>query len=176
MRGSCLKDGAKLHTMWLTPLGCTSSCLVLLIKSTWKNNPGQMTNSSLCNSSLLHFPRVCFGNQTERNPWGGQRKHGPFWASALLINKLMYGQTTKKHKYKPCHRLGISRQQSQRGALLALSDVIAAARLIYSSSLCIAGSCRGEALARDGPLPFFIYWMQTQQRKDQISSCSHATK
>lgn len=132
-----------------------------------------MTKSSWCSSLPLHFPRVFFGNQTERNSWGGQRKHSPFWASALLINKLMYGQITKKHKYKPCHRAGVSRLQSQRGALLALSDVIAAAGLIYSSSLCIAGSGGGEALTRDRPSPSFILWMQTQQRKPQISSCSH---
>lgn len=73
----------------------------------------------------------------------------------------MYRQIIKKHKYKPCHRPDVSSPQSQGGALLALSNVIAAARLIYSSSLCSvvptmglhgAGSSEGEQGMEEGSL------------------------
>lgn len=74
----------------------------------------------------------------------------------------MYGQIIKKHKYKPCHGPDVSSLQSQRGALLVLSNIIAAARLIYSCSLCSvaptpglhwAGSGGAEPYARDGHDP-----------------------
>lgn len=71
----------------------------------------------------------------------------------------MYGQIIKKHKYKPFHGPDVSSPQSQGGALLALSNVTAAARLIYSGSLCSVvptmglrgvGSSEGETRARGG--------------------------
>lgn len=97
---------------------------------------------------------VLWKPNTERAPQGGQSKQLCSEYRNKYINQAMDKSARSISKHQPCLGPDLSSVQSQRGALLVLSDFVAAARLIYSSSLCSVaptqGLCGAESSGKQG--------------------------